>query len=104
MIKDLYREIKFGFQRMFRGYSDDIMWNLDSYFEQALPAIEEFCLDNLKDEEYMKLNPERQKIFSKTIELIQDFRQMKPEDYYKHPNQISRLWSHIGENVAYFWD
>lgn len=80
------------------------MWNLEGYFEQAIPAIEKLCLENLNNEEHMKLNPERQKIFSETIRLIQEFQNMKTEDYYKHPNQVSRLWSHIGENVEFFWN
>ena len=98
------KEIKWAYQRIVRGYDDTIMWGLEEYFNQAIPAIEKFCLENLENKEYMELNPERKKIFSKTIELIKDFRDMKIEDDYSHQNQVSRLWSHIGENIGYFWD
>ena|SRR3990167_20164 len=104
MIRDIYNEVKWAYQRVKRGYDDTIMWGLEGYFEQAIPAIENFCVENLEDKEYMKLNPERQRIFSETIRLIQEFRQMKPEDNYEHPNQVSQLWSYIGENVGCFWD
>jgi len=48
-IKNIIREVKFGFQRMFRGYSDDIKWEFDTYFSQFIPPLKEFC-ENCKKE------------------------------------------------------
>lgn len=42
-IEDLYREIKHGFQRMFRGYDDGAYWNLDGYLTKiALPVLKDY--------------------------------------------------------------
>lgn len=38
--KDAYYEVKWGFQRMFRGYDDRAFWGLNSYItEIALPVL-----------------------------------------------------------------
>ena len=104
MIKNLINQVKWAYQRIKYGYDDRIMWGLSDYFNQAIPAIEEFCLENLDNVEFMRLNPDRLRIFSETIRLIQEFRAMKHEEYFMYPNQESRLWAYIGENVGYFWD
>lgn len=104
MIKDILNEIKWAYQRVRRGYDDTIYWGLEDYLRQIIPAIEEFCLRNLKEKELMKLNPKRKEIFGKTIKLIKDFRRMPYKDNFKRPNQISKLWSYVGENIMWFWD
>lgn len=39
-IKDIFRRIKFGFQRMFRGYDDSAYWGLSDYIgDIALPVL-----------------------------------------------------------------
>lgn len=41
--EELHRTIKFGFQRMFRGYDDSAYWSLDYYLvEIALPVLKEY--------------------------------------------------------------
>ncbi|MBI4029090.1 MAG: hypothetical protein HY376_01875 [Candidatus Blackburnbacteria bacterium] len=104
MIRDIYNEIKWAYQRVVRGYDDRVMWGLGYYFEQVTPAIEKFCRENVADEEYIKINADRYVIFKKTLELLKEYQNMNLEDCYKHPNQESRFWSYIGENVGYFWD
>jgi hypothetical protein len=40
--KDTYYEIKWGLQRMFRGYDDTALWSLDSYLTPiVLPVLKE---------------------------------------------------------------
>jgi hypothetical protein len=104
MIRHLYNNLKWAYQRVRFGYDDTMMWGLEDYFNRALPAIEKFCFDNLKDKESMRLNPQRKEVFSKTISLIEDYKSMSFRDYYKYPNQTSKLWSYIGKNIRYFWD
>ncbi|MBI4029163.1 MAG: hypothetical protein HY376_02250 [Candidatus Blackburnbacteria bacterium] len=104
MIRDIYNEIKWAYQRVVRGYDDRVMWGLESYFAQVIPVIEKFCLENLANKHFVRLNPDRQIIFEKTLELLKEYQNMNPEDFFRHPNQESRLWSYIGENVGYFWD
>ena len=100
-MKDLIREIKFGFQRMFRGYSDDIFWEFDSYFYQFIPAIKEFCqkeLDNIGD------NPHRKEIMETTIRLAKELENMDSQEQYKNDNATTRFWEYFGRNITIYWD
>jgi hypothetical protein len=99
-MKDFLNEIKWAYQRVKRGYDDRIMWGLDGYFEQFVPAIEDFCMKEIENE----TDKDRQDIFWKTLVLIDDFRKMTYSDFYKYPNQSSVLWSYIGDKIGYFWD
>lgn len=101
---NLFREIKFGFQRMFRGYSDDIKWGFSDYFNIAIKPLEEFCLDELDNTEHMKLNPKRCEIYTRTLELIMAFREENYEDQFEHPNSESDLWEYVGKHISYYWN
>jgi len=102
-IKDLVREVKYGFQRMFRGYSDDIKWGVDSYFSQFIPPLKEFCEEELKK---MNIdgNEKRRGIFYNTLDLIYDFENMPDESFYKEYNEIDKMWEYIGKNLRWYWN
>ena len=42
-MNNIFREIKYAYQRVVRGYDERILWGFDSYLEQIIPAIKEFC-------------------------------------------------------------
>ena len=103
-IKYIIREIKFGFQRMFRGYSDDIKWEFDSYFSQFIQPLKEFCEAELKEKDIMALNEKRDKIFKETLMYIEDYQKMDYLDSYKEENEETRLWKYFGEHIGYYWN
>src|SRR3989304_4285486 len=72
-LKHIFREVKFGFQRMFRGYSDEVYWGFEDYFLQVIPALKEFCEEQTKNKEFIELNPDTGMIFSETLKLIKAF-------------------------------
>ena len=48
-LDNLKNEIKWGFQRMFRGYDDTAKWGLDTYLgDIALPVLKYLRLENLE--------------------------------------------------------
>ena len=61
-IKDLIREIKFGFQRMFRGYDDTAYWGLDTYLAEMLVPIMTWYRDN--DPHMMLKNAEKEDYYT----------------------------------------
>lgn len=97
-------EIKYAYQRVVRGYDDRVFWGFDSYFLQVVPALKEFCEQELKGTATLELNPERYKIFTHTLELIKEYENMTDEDWWKVDNQINRLLGFVGNNIGYFWD
>ena|SRR3990167_1431178 len=100
----IYNKIKFGFQRMFRGYSDDIKWGFADYFIQIIKPLEEFCVEQLSNKEFVELNSEKAEIFTETLNKIQAYRNAGEEDYWKHPNTFSILMEYVGKNIDYYWD
>ena len=44
-IKDFIREIKFAFQRAFRGFDDSAYWSLDFYLTKTIIPVLEFYRD-----------------------------------------------------------
>ena len=102
-MKQLYRTIKYGFQRMFRGYDDRIFWGFSGYFYDFTPAIRKFCNDNLGEEEFMKLNPEKKEVLETTIKLLNELDE-SVNDILKEGKAESKFWSYFGENIGYFWD
>ena len=62
-LKDIKLEIKWGFQRMFRGYDDRLFWNTDSYI--SVEILEVLRFHKNKDYGGMPLltNEERRKHF-----------------------------------------
>lgn len=67
-VEDWIREVKFGFQRMFRGYDDTAYWGLNTYLARMLVPIMKWYGDNdphmmIKDadkEEYYTQEEQRQ--------------------------------------------
>ena len=54
-IEDWIREVKFGFQRMFRGYDDTAYWGLDTYLAEMLVPIMRWYRDNDRHMMYKKI-------------------------------------------------
>lgn len=97
-MKDTIREIKFGFQRMFRGYDDSIKWSFEDYFSQFIIPLKEFCEDELKEEHIANgNNPKKKEVFEHTIMLIDDY------DMWDSKSTCS-LWKYVGEHMAYYWN
>lgn len=103
-MKNILNEIRYAYQRVIRGYDNRVFWSFDSYFLQIVPALKEFCIDQLKGNATFKLNPERFKIFTMTLILIDRYENMTNTDWYKNDNQISKLLEYVGKNIGYFWD
>jgi len=38
VIAETFRRIKWGFQRMFRGWDDTVIWSIDSYLAKQIPV------------------------------------------------------------------
>lgn len=103
LLEDIPREIKFAFQRMLRGYDNSFMWGMDRYLEQYfIPAIEIFCKDKLKEE----TDEKRTEIYSTMLKLIDDWKKQDNgiDDQFEIENTSSKMWSHFGNNIGYFWD
>lgn len=94
------KEIKWAWQRVKRGYDDRIFWEFDSYFYQFLPAIREFCENELKDTQ----DGRRKEIYTETLRLLKELEEMSTEDWYKNDNQITRFWEYFGQNITIYWN
>ena len=104
-MRNIYREVKWAWQRVVRGYDDRVFWGFDGYFMKIIPALEEFCTSYfaIDDGERAKMNPERAAIFSETIYLIQAYRQV--EDTWSEGDEaLSHLFGYVGKNIGYYWD
>lgn len=99
-MRDLFREIKYAYQRVVRGYDSRIYWEFDSYFYQFLPAIKKFCEDELKE----TIDKRRIEIFTETLRLLKELEEMPIDDFYKNDNQITRFWTYFGKNITIYWD
>lgn len=106
MIQNWINEIKWAYQRVVRGYDDRVKWEFSNYFLNVIPALEEFCVEQLfeREDESMTNNPEREKIYLKTLNLIQDWKAMTGADDWKDPNQETKLLEYVGRNIGYYWD
>ncbi len=106
MIEDIklygfWKTIKYAWQRVIRGYDERIAWGFDTYFNQFIPALKEFCKEQLPEKEVY--NPKSFAIYKKTLRLIDDFEKMPYQDFYKHPNPQSELWKFVGEHISWYW-
>ena len=45
----MFQELKYKFQRAFRGYDETIKWDFLGYFQQFIKPLKEFCEQELKD-------------------------------------------------------
>lgn len=98
-MKNILREIKYAYQRIVRGYDERLMWGFDSYLEQIIPAIKEFCKRETADIKFSER-------YSKMLDLIIDWENNEngSRDWYEYPNSSSRLWEYFGKNISWFWD
>lgn len=100
-IPDAYYEVRWAFQRVFRGHDERVMWGLNSYLNDIIPDIKKFCHDELADTATRELNQARFVIFTETLRLIAE---CENAVYHEVPSPESLLWEYIGKNVGYFWD
>lgn len=96
----IIRTIKFGFQRMFFGYSDDLYWEFDTYFSQFIPPIKKFCNEELANLKLMELNPKRREVF---LEMIKHITAWEKRDVW-NDKETPLLWEYFGKNILYFWN
>lgn len=96
----MINEIKWAYQRVVRGYDDRVRWGFDSYFLQVMPSLREFCVDYINGDN-THLNPERTRIFKKTLELIDEYTSDK-ESW--NTSAQNRLLGYVGEHSDYYWD
>lgn len=98
------RTIKWAWQRLTRGYDDRVKWGFDEYFLQVMPALKEFCQEEIEIPCTKLLNPGRYAIFTETLEYIDAYEKMRLEDWYKGQNAVARLLEFVGRNIGYYWD
>ena len=103
-MKNIFREIKYAYQRVVRYYDDRIFWEFDSYFYSFLPAIKKFCQDELKDVGIMENNPKRKEVFTHTLELAEKLEKMPPEHFFDCPNEETDFWEYFGKNITIYWN
>lgn len=101
-MNNLFREIKWAYQRVVRGYDDRIYWEMDSYLFQLVEPIKKFCEKEL-NEEYLKLNPKRKEVYETTLKLAKEVEEMYYEDWYESDNSVTRFWAYFGGNITIYW-
>lgn len=98
-------EIKWAYQRVIRGYDDRVCWNLDVYFLNVIPAVKQFCIEELKNTATKDLNPKRYEIYTETLRRIDIWEKSENDKTYHHNDiEAANLLEYIGENIGYFWD
>jgi hypothetical protein len=97
----IIREVRWAFQRMFRGYDDTFMWDMEGYFSYTfVPAIKKFCQNKLEyciDEKFISRYKEmlvKIEAYEKS-QLLENYGSDEPED---------EMWSYFGQNIGFFWD
>lgn len=101
---EILREIRWAYQRVVRGYDDRVYWQFDDYFIQIIPALKNFCLDELKKEYTTKeLNKARYEVFTKTLKYISAY-EKEVEDGLWENKKLSKLLEYVGKNIGTYWD
>jgi hypothetical protein len=98
---EVIRQIKWAYQRVARGYDDRIYWEFDSYFNQFIPALKQFCEDQLEDEKHCELNKQRCLVFQETLSLIKKW---ETAEYSVQNKECEDLWTFFGMNIGFYWD
>ena len=99
-MKHLLNRIKWAWQRAIRGYDDTIYWSFDDYFSQFIKPLQKFCKDELVD----TIDERRIKIFTETLKLIDNYREMTYMDNFEENDAEQRLWEYVGKNLAIYWN
>lgn len=97
----MFQELKYKFQRAFRGYSDDIKWDFMGYFQQFIKPLKEFCEDELKEILVCPENEERIEVFKETLRLIKQYEERENTFY---PETESALWKYVGDKLSWYWN
>lgn len=109
LLKNFIHKIKIKFSyayRIERGFGLDAIRS-----DKELRAVVKFCREELKDKEYMELNPERKRIYEMTIILyeqslsedmkictkLHDFEPIKQDKY----NDVEEF---ISDYAGWFWN
>lgn len=118
-MKDVFRKIRWAYQRVVRGYDDTAYWNLDYYIARiALPVLKSYKTDKMgfmSNHEYEGDNPmdegwhteeSQNELFDKMIfamnSIVEDDMDMDdPVAYEEKINDGCRLF---GEYFRGLWD
>ena len=99
-MKHFFNQIKWAYQRVIQGYDDTIYWSFDDYFSQFIKPLQKFCKDELVD----TIDERRIKIFTETLKLIDNYREMTYMDNFEENDAEQRLWEYVGKNLAIYWN
>lgn len=100
---EIIREIKWACQRVIRGWDDTALWELDSHFVRVIiPPLRQFCEEELGVMN-QELNPDRAKVFRKTLQLIQAWEKQDYDQLWSG-EPIKKLATYFGENINYYWN
>jgi len=120
ILDDTMFEIKWGFQRMFRGYDDTAFWNLDRYLlDIILPVLTEYrehgngipIVDGFEEKSF----EEKEKEWNRILDtMINSFQMIKEDDenysihdkewYEKHYAQIQEGLQLFAKYYQTLWD
>ena len=102
-MRHFHLQIKWAYQRVTRGYDDRITWGFDSYMENMMLPLKEFCLKELEDGQMVVMNPQRAKVYKKTVSLIEDWQNQTPEESVFN-TKFEPLSAFVGKNIGWYWD
>jgi hypothetical protein len=99
-MKNLFREIKWAYQRVARGYDDRIYWGFDDYMFTMFDPLKYFCRDYLSDDERCRLNHERAEVFKETLRLIGEAEDS--DNVWEDKSHAA--CAYIGSHIGWYWD
>ena len=99
-MKDLYYRLKWAFQRAYRGYDDEAIWDFDDYLVKGIPALKKLCSKDVYDDKEGH-NKKRIAIFTYTLELIHDY---ETSEWYQQDEALHRLYAYVSEHLLWYWD
>lgn len=102
---DLKRTIKYGFQRMFRGYDDTAKWSLDKYLTKIIIPV----LKNLKQNGWgypskLKNAGEWKKILQEMITTFEILQRDDIKELIKKEKQIQKGLGLFAKWYRNLWD
>lgn len=119
-IGDAWRSIKWGFQRVFRGYDDTAIWSLDNYLTRiALPVLKHYrankhgipLIEGMENDPFEKQEAEWNRILDVMINAFQimhdedtDFKVRSDEDYKERSRQIEEGLAYFAKHYRGLWD
>ena len=102
---NIFREIKWAYQRVVYGVDERIHWGFDGYLSSTMiPALKIFCEDKLTDTEFCKWNPIKEDVFKEMLRLIKDFELNNYSDQFKDDNSEAKMYEYFGRFIGYFWN